>query len=808
MQRKKRKKGTKPEAAAPAPAGANTKKGDGEAKIKAEANDAPPEKLMELVASCYRDPPKVLTKILPGFVAVPTGMVEEADTEMISKLFGRHQIWDKLPGGHTIEDRFPGLSGQLLFDLTDLFYVKKASTTVMMFDSATMKCLTDRDAFNIRPEVKNNEISYGKRFLRQGWFRKMRGALEGRYKPGSNIFLWISGGTLCGGFRWAAEKEPDNRYVRKLVREGIEAITELFWETPGDVVIFRKEACNQFHGGANLTLFEVLLACESGAKAWTAYIISVQLHAGDCPTKGPYTFEKIREDYVQRKFKHVFAEHGYDTFKRGLSLKNRLDAGGIFETLREYYSDRADFLAPASNAVEVIIRNSADYVERRLLLADAHSSLAVREFVLEGLMLWTPVIPEWRSYPESLDFMGTKYRKDILDRYDHEYSVGDIACRKKSTAAAASSIGAAEQEMKRRRLSLKQVQKEVVSEAKSADLTTVVAVPDGTRPIQVWDDQMQVVFGPLEGIPKASLKMDIIRAGIRALLTFVAYKCTVFQGEQIFKYSVLRAAVREVVIQEHLEAIAKRQNVAGVPGDEIATLLQIVAEKNPLAVAPTEATVAEAGAATTKADAEKTRVERLLTRMTDLLQEQTWVFSLHGRLGELKGNQHVAVKFRKDYREIRTSMVQTLEFNGKAIAWDTYFGRLAGAVKNVMTPAWQEFGLLFGGLVIEDKGFIESEGINLGLIDTEEQLIMLLTSRVQIISQLVKETGCGEDRILEKDLAPAQRMVAEILAQPRQAMMLGLVDASLVEESYAHGWGAILDFLTMPQDGGSPPRSE
>ena len=109
-----------------------------------------------------------------------------------------------------------------------------------------------------------------------------------------------------------------------LVRDHLQDVVELTELTRTDVCKFRKSKSNDFHGGAGITLLEILEKANEASASWQAFILEKHIKADACPGSGPFTFQAQKEAHITNLFKAVFPI--YSVFKAAVGLNDIVTA--------------------------------------------------------------------------------------------------------------------------------------------------------------------------------------------------------------------------------------------------------------------------------------------------------------------------------------------------------------------------------------------------------------------------------------------------------------------------------------------------
>ena len=133
----------------------------------------------------------------------------DVDLEKVLRQLSHSQKYDPLPPNSSIERRFTGIEHSVLWELTDRLYVTDRDARKPIQD-ADGNFLTDRDRTNPKP-AGTTSVRYCRIFLREGLYKDLRGAMQGRHQSKiSKMFSFISGGAVQkeSVFRFASGMHP------------------------------------------------------------------------------------------------------------------------------------------------------------------------------------------------------------------------------------------------------------------------------------------------------------------------------------------------------------------------------------------------------------------------------------------------------------------------------------------------------------------------------------------------------------------------------------------------------------------------
>ena len=113
---------------------------------------------------------------------------------------------------------------------------------------------------------------YVQRVLRSGIFVGVRGApwvLASDEQP--PVFYLMSYATLAESVYEAALREPENKFVKISLENGIPGAIIFNARTPADVLTYLKELHNDFHAGVDTSFLEIYLKIEDIEASWLAH---------------------------------------------------------------------------------------------------------------------------------------------------------------------------------------------------------------------------------------------------------------------------------------------------------------------------------------------------------------------------------------------------------------------------------------------------------------------------------------------------------------------------------------------------------
>ena len=123
------------------------------------------------------------------------------------------------------------------------------------------------------------------RFLNDGWYPSLRGALEGRHEIVDDpMFSFTGGATTTKSFDVAKNMNPEHKHVLAMMEEGI-TVVELFTETPDDVCTYRKRKSNNFHDGHDDNFLDVVQEVPVIREAFDQYLEMNHIKRSSCPTR-------------------------------------------------------------------------------------------------------------------------------------------------------------------------------------------------------------------------------------------------------------------------------------------------------------------------------------------------------------------------------------------------------------------------------------------------------------------------------------------------------------------------------------------
>ena len=124
-------------------------------------------------------------------------------------------------------------------------------------------------------------------FCNSGLMRAMRGSVVVRQPPNEHpdARRLVGGDITFDGIYLACSTHPQNRFVVKLMAEGIESdYIEIEWKTPADVVGWVKRTANQYHIGnaeGPLEVYEELATIDA---VWDDFKNDKRINALKCPS--------------------------------------------------------------------------------------------------------------------------------------------------------------------------------------------------------------------------------------------------------------------------------------------------------------------------------------------------------------------------------------------------------------------------------------------------------------------------------------------------------------------------------------------
>lgn len=327
--------------------------------------------------------------------AYPKPVCSTLEMERIVACIPIEARWKPMPPGSPPTYRFRGLKfppgielvGSLLFELTDALYLSKTGQTIFLWkdlqtpscDGEDFKRLAKRDVTN--PRLRGSTTNrYSQRFLGEGWFPKLRGALEARYVDADpEVACMISGGTCAAGFIMARKSHPTNIYVIRMGRDGCQGVNVLHAQSPDDMCKFRKVKSNLFLEKGGVNAIEMMDEQPDVLSNWKHHCLTNKLSHETCASKGDFTFQKHYERYVESNYVDLFGPTStFTTWQVVQSTRNLLDGIKGYELYRDTY-DRYAEDSDASAMAPAIMRNTKDLISDCLTFQDAHNLEVIRE---------------------------------------------------------------------------------------------------------------------------------------------------------------------------------------------------------------------------------------------------------------------------------------------------------------------------------------------------------------------------------------------------------------------------------------------
>ena len=154
----------------------------------------------------------------------------------------------------------------------------------------------------------------------------------------------VAAGTISMAIKMAWELQPNNRYIIKIMNEGIPNTLKFVAGTPLDVLRYAKTENNQYHDGCELSVQEMYQEVPSRLAAWQAYRAENRITVAGCPKTGDLRYEKRYEQFVMGFEDNPFKT--WDQFKCCAAFFNMMTQDDLYTVYSAKLGDFQDVLCP------------------------------------------------------------------------------------------------------------------------------------------------------------------------------------------------------------------------------------------------------------------------------------------------------------------------------------------------------------------------------------------------------------------------------------------------------------------------------
>jgi hypothetical protein len=231
-----------------------------------------------------------------------------------------------------------------------------------------------------------------------------------------------AGWTLTSAVYEAAVENPEHPCVRAAKVLVIDNVIKMFDDVPEFVCQWVKNVANKFHGGSAYTVPESIEDSGMASDAWEQHRKDNDIKVSNCPSKGEYTYPKLREKFIQKEFSDKWPINNH--FEEALILNQMMVKRGIYKEVMDVLRRKGDWGQNKKN--EIVIRNLNALISKICSYDDAHSMEVLRRVAVAIVPL---VIPT--SGDEYGPFLWDRARYDLISRLDVPIGEHSVPIRKK-----------------------------------------------------------------------------------------------------------------------------------------------------------------------------------------------------------------------------------------------------------------------------------------------------------------------------------------------------------------------------------------